>query len=96
MVDRPADRGVARSRNGSSADGRPNGRLRMTLARRAQAAALISSLLVVLLSQSTIQGLYSDSGFQLKALQQGSPEESPSINVLTSPDPDDLVRDTRE
>lgn len=54
---------------------------------------LISSLLVILFTIRTPQGLYNDPAEQMKALQQYLAGESPSFNHMVMPDPYDLSRD---
>lgn len=53
--------------------------------------ALISSLSIVLIALKNPQSLYSDTAWQMKALQQFIASESPSFNHLVRPSYDDLA-----
>ncbi len=53
--------------------------------------ALISSLLIILVALKNPQSLYSDSAWQMKALQQFIASDSPSFNHLVRPSYDDLA-----
>ncbi len=58
--------------------------------------AFFSSLAIVLIVSRTPQSIFSDPGWQLKAMQQHLAGESPTINTLVEPDPRDLSHDVRE
>ena len=56
--------------------------------------SIVSALLLFLLVARNPQGLYSDVAWQLKALQQYIAGESPSLNHVSMPRPDDLSQNT--
>ncbi|OLE11582.1 MAG: hypothetical protein AUG89_09390 [Acidobacteria bacterium 13_1_20CM_4_56_7] len=58
--------------------------------------AMLSSLVLVLAVWHTPQSLFSDPSWQLKALQQHLAGQSPTINTLVQPDPQDLSQDHLE